>query len=97
MDGAASSQDLHPKTGGRFVFTREPGEQLNYRVTAYLPQGREVQAELSWCEGQAVLELGPATPEPIGDELLSWVREHMLKLARVLRRTPKQRLVRWRG
>lgn len=95
MSELSSSRDLHPSSGGRFVF-----EQLDatprYRVTVHLPAGRSVEAELAWVEGQAELRpaIAPATPT---DPELAWAQTEALKLARVLHRDPKPRLVRWRG
>lgn len=84
-----SSQDLHPTSGARFVCEREPGEPLRYRATVYLAGGETVAAALTWDEaGQAVLAPAPAD---------AWVREELLKLARVLRHGGQPRLHRWRG
>jgi hypothetical protein len=86
MSELSSSRDLHPDSGARFVFERM-GAELRYHVHVYLPEQR------SWIEGRARV-LGP---EPAGDERLEWARAELLKLARVLHRDPKPRLVRWRG
>jgi hypothetical protein len=84
-----SSQDLHPSSGARFVCEREPGEPLRYRATVHLAGGATVAAGLAWDDqGQAVLAPAPAD---------AWVREELLKLARVLKHSGQPRLQRWRG
>lgn len=84
-----SSQDLHPAAGARFVCEREPGEPLRYQATVYLAGGETVAAALAWDEdGRAVLTPAPAD---------AWVREELLKLARVLKSGGQLRLARWRG
>ncbi len=88
----SSSRDLHPDGGGRFVFERE-GESSSYRVQIYLPAQRTWSGTLDWVDGQARVN----GPESTGDDELDWARAELLKLARVLHRDPKQRLVRWRG
>jgi hypothetical protein len=88
-----SSQDLHPETGARFVFDRD-GEQ--YAVAIYLPGDLRWSGRLSWTDGVATLEPDPEQPIPT-DEPLAWAHAEALKLARTLRRTPKQHMVRWRG
>lgn len=92
MSALSSSHDLHPDTGARFVFERI-GDELRYQVHVYLPAQRSWSGELDWVEGRARV-LGP---EPAGDESLEWAHAELLKLARVLHRDPKPRLVRWRG
>ena len=95
----SSSEELHPASGARFVFTRrdtdlaEGGESdekpPSYVVEAHLAGGRTLSGSLSWDErGQACLE-------PEWDD--AWAREEALKLARVLKADPKRRLLRWRG
>ena len=88
-----SSQDLHPQTGARFVFDRQDdgAEDPRYAVAVYLPEQRGWSGQLSWLEGSATLVADEHEPEP-----QAWVRDEALKLARVLRRTPKQHMVRWR-
>lgn len=88
-----SSKDLHPSAGARFVFERSEGEALRYRVHVYLPGERSWSGELSWIDEQARVE----GPDDAADEELTWSRQEALKLARVLHRDPKPRLVRWRG
>jgi hypothetical protein len=84
-----SSADLHPQSGARFVCEREAGEPPRYRAAVYLAGGATVEATLSWDEaGHAVLEPAPAD---------AWVREELLKLARVLKHSGQARLQRWRG
>lgn len=84
-----SSQDLHPTSGARFVCEREPGEPLRYRATIHLAGGETVAAALAWDDdGKAALTPAPAD---------AWVREELLKLARVLKAGGQPRLVRWRG
>lgn len=69
--------------------TRIGTDPLRYKVDIYLPQQRSLQTELSWSdEGRACLQ-----PE-LSD---AWAREETIKLARVLKRTPKATLSRWRG
>lgn len=87
---APSSLDLHPSHGGRFVFTRRASEGLGeYDVAVYLPAARLLNARLRWDEaGHATLE------PPLPDD---WAQQEALKLARVLRQAPKDRLTRWRG
>lgn len=84
----SSGADLHPATGARFVFEREPGEPPRYRVTVFLPEAVCFAAMVSW-DG-AVSKILPA-PED------AWVCAEIEKLARVLHREPKARLTRWRG
>lgn len=84
-----SSADLHPESGARFVCEREPGEPLRYRAAVYLAGGATVAATLSWDEA------GHAALEPAPDD--AWVRDELLKLARVLKHSGQQRLHRWRG
>jgi hypothetical protein len=85
----SSGADLHPATGGRFVFEREPGEPPRYRVDVFLPEKGHVACGLEWdAAGIARLD-----PEPTD----AWVLGEVTKLARVLHRDPKARLVRWRG
>lgn len=87
-----SSQDLHPKSGARFVFERGEVEPTRYALTVYLPDDRTLQADLSWTEdGKA--ELIPRDGAPWE----AWTHDEALKLARVLKRDPKSRLTRWRG
>jgi hypothetical protein len=86
-----SSQDLHPRAGARFVFERE-GEALRYQLSIYLPEGRSLAGVLSWGEsGVATVDYGSA---PGADD--AWVVDGALKLARVLKRDPKAKLIRWR-
>lgn len=92
MSELSSSRDLHPEGGARFVFERL-GEALRYRVDIYLPGERSWSGELSWVDGLAQV----SGPESVGDEQLEWARAELFKLARVLHRDPKPRLVRWRG
>ena len=81
----SSSDDLHPETGARFVLTRE-GE--HYRVEVFLPGGRALHCLLVWDE-QGHARLDPPLQHAAA-------HEEALKLARVLRRSPKARLSRWR-
>ena len=85
-----SSQDLHPRTGARFVFDKLD-EAPRYAVTVYLPGSDTWSAELAWVEGQAQLDASPTDPA------VDWTHAEALKLARVLRRDPKDHMVRWRG
>lgn len=90
-----SSLDLHPTQGGRFVFTRRalPGAAASglgeYAVQVYLPAARLLTSCLQWDEaGHAALD--PPLEDP-------WAHQEALKLARVLRQSPKDRLIRWRS
>lgn len=84
-----SSQSLHPASGARFVCEREPGEPLRYQARVYVAGGATVEAALTWNErGQASLAPEPALP---------WVRDELLKLARVLKHSGQDKLSRWRG
>lgn len=85
----SSAADLHPDTGGRFVFEREPGEPPRYRVEVFLPAEQRVACALVWDAGGAAR----LDPEPAD----AWVTGEITKLARVLHRDPKARLTRWRG
>lgn len=86
----SSSRDLHPTHGGRFVLTRvgTGDAPLEYAVAIHLPGGRRLDARLRWVSDQPRLE--PALGDP-------WAEAEVLKLARVLRRTPRPSLTRWRG
>jgi hypothetical protein len=88
-----SSRDLHPATGARFVFDRV-GD--GYAVTIHLPAEQRWSGRLSWIDGNATLEADEGQPSPTS-EPLAWAHAEALKLARTLRRTPKQHMVRWRG
>jgi hypothetical protein len=84
-----SSDDLHPRHGGRFVLTRRGGDGPTYSVEVHLPGGVSLHATLSWSDaGPPVLE--PPLPD-------AWAHGEVLKLARVLRKNPRERLSRWRG
>lgn len=88
-----SSQDLHPKTGARFTFERlSDAPPHRYRVDAYLPDAKAWHGELTWVDDKAALEQRSSTADDP-----AWVEAQALKLARVLHRDPKPRLVRWRG
>lgn len=85
----SSSRDLHPAHGGRFVLTRVgPDEAPQYDVIVYLPEGRRLETRLGWTDGQPALH--PTLPD-------AWAETETLKLARVLRRTPRPSMTRWRG
>lgn len=88
-----SSQDLHPTTGARFVFD-QTGE--GYAVVIYLPGSLRWSGHLAWTDGVATLEPDADQPSPT-QEPLAWAHAEALKLARTLRRTGKQHIVRWRG
>jgi hypothetical protein len=97
MAELSSSHDLHPSSGGRFVFERiEPSAAIEYRVQVFLPAGARFDATLAWVEGVAALREHPDNAS-VPDELIAWARSEVLKLARVLHRDPKPRLSRWRG
>lgn len=84
-----SSRELHPSAGARFVCEREPGEPLRYRASVYVAGGATIATSLTWDAA------GQATLEPIPDD--EWVAGELLKLARVLKHSRQDRLVRWRG
>lgn len=63
-------------------------DALEYSVAIHLPEGRRLDTRLQWLDGQPRLE--PALPD-------AWAEAEALKLARVLRRTPRASLMRWRG
>jgi hypothetical protein len=84
-----SSTDLHPTHGGRFVLTRRGDHPLCYRVQVYLPAGRMLESQMRF-DASGTPALDPALPD-------AWATEETLKLARILKRTPKERLTRWRG
>lgn len=81
----ASSHDLHPRAGARLSFERE-GE--GYRVVAYLPEGVRSEGRLTWAD------VGGARIEPPLNP--AWAHAEALKLARVLHRDRKAKLLRWR-
>jgi hypothetical protein len=83
-----SSQDLHPKQGARFVFTREDEAPLRYRVEVFLPETRRIKTGLSWDDS--------GTPVIAPAVLDTAVRDQLEKLARVLKRSKAERLSRWR-
>jgi len=64
------------------------GEPLEYEVAIHLPEGRRLETRLRWIDGQP--QLDPPLPDV-------WAEAEMLKLARVVRRTPRPSLMRWRG
>jgi hypothetical protein len=85
VPGFASSRDLRPRHGARFVFTRS---EAGYAVVIHLPD-RELRTRLWWDDhGDSRLD-----PEPA----VGWVREEAHKLARVLHRDPRATMTRWRG
>ena len=64
-----SSADLHPKTGGRFVFERNTDDPPSYRVSAHLAGGTTVEGSLGWDgDGHAELALEGAP---------AWAREQV--------------------
>lgn len=70
----------------------------DYEVAVFLPAGRRLDGRLQFTEaGESIMELGDDADASEPDATLEWVRAEILKLARVLRRNPKTRLVRWRG
>lgn len=83
-----SSADLHPHDGARYVFERINPDVLQYEVAVYLPAGESYRGRVGWGEaGGLLLEL---------DCEHAWVRIECEKLARVVKRTGKARLSRWR-
>lgn len=96
-----SSQDLHPRTGARFVFEREGQDQaedtpVRYRVHIYLPGDGRWTGALRWTEGEATLDAGEQSGA-VDEADLTRARDEALKLARVLKRDPKAHMVRWRS
>ena len=81
----ASSKDLRPRNGARFVFIRA---QDGYAVTIHL-RDAEIQARLSWDDAGA----SRLDPEPTPE----WIAVEAHKLARVLHRDPRPSMTRWRG
>jgi hypothetical protein len=90
MSGSTSG-DLHPRHGGRFVFVRCTDEPLVYSVEVFLPAGVRLEGRVAFIDGNTTVD--PAWPEVHG----AWATEETLKLARVLKRTRPERIVRWRG
>jgi hypothetical protein len=84
----ASSADLHPANGARFVATRLEAAPLRYRVEAYLPDARRLDAVLTWTDGRAQVD-------PVWSD--AWAHAEVLKLARVLKRTEPPSITRWRA
>ncbi|MEX1363384.1 MAG: hypothetical protein AB1Z98_09680 [Nannocystaceae bacterium] len=84
----SSSRDFHPENGGRFVLTRTREQPPEYSVAIYLPQQRRLDTRLRWEADRATLD--PVLTDP-------WAEAETLKLARVLHRTPRASLTRWRG
>ncbi len=84
---AATSKDLHPNNGARFVFTRAPSEALAYDVAIYVGDGRTIRGGLSW-PGEGVEVSGDIPAGPLRDEVV--------KLARPLRSKAPPRMTRWR-
>ncbi len=90
-----SSSDLHPKSGARFVFERDSASDVpaHYRVHVHLAGGDTWAGSLAWADGKA--ELVATGSQDVERE--PWVRATALALARVLKRKPQQRLLRWRA
>jgi hypothetical protein len=84
----SSHQHLHPTHGARLLAELTCAEPLAYDVTVYLPEGAELTGHLRWPDGRA--DLQPAWSD-------AWAAEEVLKLARVLKRTAKPRVTRWRA
>ncbi|MEM6992335.1 MAG: hypothetical protein AAF721_17620 [Myxococcota bacterium] len=94
MTGISSSDDLHPRSGARFVFERDTSApDPQYAVSIYLADRRTITTTLGWTEGRA--HLGDAGED--ADEVVAWARGEALKLARALRASGQSRLTRWRG
>lgn len=84
---SSSSQDLHPTSGARFLFTRT--DDAGYAVEIYAAGGARHTTTLRWDDqGNAALEPG------LADEALT---REVLKLARVVKRSQQERLLRWRA
>ncbi len=84
---AATSKDLHPTNGARFVFTRTLSEALAYDVAIYVGDGQTIRGGLSWTDDGA---------EVSGDVPAGPLRDEVLKLARPLRSKSPPRMTRWR-
>ena len=82
-----SSSDLHPTSGGRFVFERQADADHRYDVGVYLPGGVELHGVLSVAGEEEGVQV---------DTEDRWVLDQIEKLSRVLRRTNQRRVVRWR-
>ena len=81
-----SSANLHPDDGGRFVFERA-SDDARYDIQIFLPDGVRHHGALLLTPDGATIELGCDEP---------WVQAEVEKLARVVKRTGQQRLLRWR-
>lgn len=93
----SSSNDLHPQSGARFVFTLdEDASTPQYRVAIHLAGGRTIEGRLEWRDGRSSLEddLDVGAGE---DATVDWARAEALKLARAVRASGQPRLTRWRG
>jgi|GEM_PF-1122536 len=93
----SSSDDLHPRSGARFVFVRdESAQDPQYRVAIHLAGGRTIEGRLEWRDGRGTLDddidVGPGE-----DAMVDWARTEALKLARAVRASGQARLTRWRG
>ena len=88
----ASSHDLQPRHGARYVFHRLAGApNPAYAVAIHPADGVVHRLGLTWDEG------GEARVEPSGDLAVDpAVLDQVLKLARVLRADLPERLTRWR-
>ena len=88
----ASSHDLQPRHGARYVFLRLAGAPTPaYSVAVHAAEGAIHQLNLTWGEG------GEARVEPAGDPAVDpAVYDQVLKLARALRADLPERLTRWR-
>ena len=98
MSTSLSSRDLHPRTGARFVFERDPSDgddaAPRYAVAIYLPGTELTRARLAWVDGTAQVDPEDASTWGAAPE---WARAEVIKLARVLHRSPRAHMVRWRG
>ena len=81
-----SSANLHPDDGGRFVFERAT-DGARYEIQIFLPDGVRHEGALVLASDGTTIDLGCEEP---------WVVAEVEKLARVVKRTGQQRLLRWR-
>ena len=85
----ASSKELHPEHGARFVFVQTSAAPLTYAASIFAAGGATEIVTLGWSEdGEVTL-----TPELAAPAL----REALIKLARPLRARAPARMTRWRA
>lgn len=82
----ATSVELHPVSGARFVCERVSDE---YAFAVYMAGGVTHTGALRW-DAEGRVEVAP----PVAD---AWAQAELIKLARVLKHSKQDRLTRWRG